>query len=93
MAKEIKEVSLEGCVNAIKLERAQLAIQGLSHKRTPLLSESAEWSLWQKGKEQGLEGNALILFIYEGLKGLVNVVKAKVNRENEAKLAKAKRSR
>ena len=45
------------------------------------------------GKEQGLEGNALILFIYEGLNGLVNVIKAKVNRENDAKRAKERRSK
>ena len=93
MAKEKSEVSLDSCVNAVKLDRAQLAVQGLSFKRTALVSESAEWKLLNKGKEQGLGGNALILFIYEGIGGLVHAEKAKVNRENEAKIAKVKRSR
>lgn len=86
MEKEQKEKKnlLNICVDKSKLERAQRAANGLAKPG------SAELVLYGRCKAQGLEGDDLILAIYEGLAGLVSPDKATKNRENEKKMAKAK---
>lgn len=82
-----EEKKVESMVDAAKILRAENAVAG---KGKP---DSAELILLQRAKAEKVPAEEQVLYIYKGLGGLVSVEKAAVNRKNEAKLAKAKRSR
>ena len=85
--KEEKKVNLDTAVNSVKLERAKKAVYGGAKPDT------AEIRLVQTLKGQGLKDDKLVMEVYKGLGGLVDLAKAKKNRENEAKEKAKKASR
>ena len=91
MAKEktitkFENVDLSAMVNGVKANRAFKAVYGGAK------GGSAEIVL--AGKLRGeYEGQELVEEVYKGLGGLMNVSKAKINRENEKKDKAKKASR
>lgn len=73
-------------VNYNKSERAFKAMKGGAKPN------SIELKLLTEGKAEKLEEQKLFEYIYVGMGGLMDAKKAKVNRVNEAKAAKTKRS-
>lgn len=83
---KVSRADLTPCVDADKLRRARLAVEGKAKPDTAEVHLAAKL----RGK---YGGDALILEIYKGLKGLYNVTKAAKNRENEKKAAQRRASR
>lgn len=81
-------VNLEGMVNSEKAERARKAVFGgakAGSNELVLMSQI-------RANNPKISNNKLVLEIYKGLGGLVDVKKAEVNRKNEAK-AKARKQK
>lgn len=77
----------------IQLVNQNKALRSVAAANGQAKPQSAEGVLAGKFKGEGLEGEKLVLAIYEGLKGLVNAKKAIKNRENEKKAQKEKRKK
>lgn len=80
------EASLEALVDAAKVERAKKAVYGGAKPDT------AEIKLVQKLRGE-YQGDALVVEVYKGIGGLVDLARAKKNREAEAKRARERASR
>ena len=83
----VKEFDSLRMVDLVKSQRAADAIKGISKQGR------VENDLCAKGRAEGLKEQELYQFIYVGLGGLLNPEKAKINRANEKKAAKARASR
>lgn len=71
-----------------KIERAYRAVVGR------VAPDSVEAALVAKAHAEGVkEDQELFEYVYRGLGGLVDPAKAKINRENEKKAARLRRSR
>ncbi len=83
---KFEDIDTSACVNGVKALRAYKAVYGGAK------GGSAEITL--AGKLRGeYEGQELVIEVYKGLGGLLNVAKAKINRANEVKDKNKKASR
>ena len=82
------KANLEGMVNAEKAERAKRAVFGGAKSGSNELVLVSQI----RANNPKISNDELVLEVYQGLGGLVDVKKATVNRQNEAK-AKARKQK
>lgn len=76
---KFEEIDSSAMVNDVKANRAFKAVFGGAK------AQSAEVALATQLRSPDLKGEELVVEVYKGLGGLLNVSKAKKNRENEKK--------
>ena len=86
---KFEDIDSSSLVNGVKAVRAFKAVFGGAK------GGSAEITLVNRLRAENpeLEGEELVIEIYKGLGGLVDLARAKKNRENEVKEKKAKANR
>lgn len=84
---KFEDIDSSAMVNIVKANRAFKGVYGGAK------SGSAEIVLANKLRVEGYEGEELVVEVYKGLLGLLDVKKAKINRENEKKDKLKKASR